>query len=179
MDAEESAPEGDKATRQGRAAVMDLVSEQGEGPEHQEDVEVGTGPGGEGGGRRCAHVHPSGKPCGGYAIAGSARCFAHDPEQAAKRDDARHRGGQAGRVVTVAESSVSVRSLGDVLTLVETTINDVRSGRVDVRVANAVGYLANVAVKVIAQSDLESRLEALESILEPERRRAVSLRRGA
>jgi hypothetical protein len=72
-----------------------------------------------------------------------------------------------------------VRSLGDVVALVEETINDVRCGRVDVRVANAVGYLANVALKAIAQSDLEVRLEALEAVLEPERRRAVSLRRGA
>jgi hypothetical protein len=69
--------------------------------------------------------------------------------------------------------------LGDVVTLVETTINDVRAGRVDVRVANAVGYLANVAIKAIEQSDLEARLEALESVLEPERRRSVALRKRA
>jgi hypothetical protein len=129
-------------------------------------------------GRRCAHVHPSGKPCGGFAVSGSRFCFAHAPEQAAKRDAARRRGGQAGRVATLPESDVAVRSLPDVVTLVETTVNDVRAGRVDVRVANAVGYLANVALKAIAQSDLEARLEALEAVLEPERRRAVSLRRG-
>jgi len=131
------------------------------------------------GGQRCAHAHPSGKSCGGFAVAGSRFCFAHDPTQAAKRDAARRRGGQAGRVVTLAESSIPVRSLGDVLALVEATINDVRAGRVDVRVANAVGYLANVAMKAIEQSDLEAHLEALESVLEPERRRAVSLRREA
>jgi hypothetical protein len=79
----------------------------------------------------------------------------------------------------VSDSDLSVRSLGDVLTLVELTINDVRSGRVDVRVANAVGVLANVAARVIERSDLEARLEALESVLEPERRRAVAGRRRA
>jgi hypothetical protein len=129
--------------------------------------------------RRCARVHASGRPCGGFAIAGSAYCFAHDPGSAVKRDTARRRGGQAGRVVTLAESNVAVRSLADVVTLVEATINDVRAGRVDVRVANAVGYLANVAIKAIEQSDLEARLEALESVLAPERRRSVALRRRA
>lgn len=130
-------------------------------------------------GRRCAHVHPSGRACGGFAVAGSEHCFAHAPDQEAKRADARRRGGQAGRIVTILESDLSVRSLGDVLALVELTVNDVRAGRVDVRVANAVGVLANVAARVIQQSDLEARLEALESVLEPERRRAVSSRRRA
>ena len=130
-------------------------------------------------GRRCAHVHTSGKSCGGFAVAGSAHCFAHDPGLAAKRDEARRRGGQAGRGVTLAESSLPVRSVSDVVALVELTVNDVRCGRVDVRVANAVAYLANVAIKAIEQSDLESRLEALESVLAPERRRAVAHRRRA
>jgi hypothetical protein len=129
-------------------------------------------------GRRCAHVHATGKPCGGFAVRGSRFCFVHAPEQAAKRDAARRRGGRAGRVATLPASNVSVRSLVDVVALVEETVNDVRCGRVDVRVANAVGYLANVALKAIAQSEREARLEALEAVLEPERRRAVSLRRG-
>ena len=128
-------------------------------------------------GARCAHVHQSGKGCGGYAIAGSAYCFAHAPEQATKRDDARRRGGQAGRMATVPASAVTVRSLGDVVGLVEATINDVRAGRVDVRIANAVGYLANVAIKAIERSDTEQRLEALEAVLDPDRARAVARHR--
>ena len=128
---------------------------------------------------RCMYVHPSGRACGGFRVAGSAYCFAHAPDRADQREDARRRGGRAGRVATVPESDLAVRSLGDVLALVELTINDVRSGRVDVRVANAVGVLSNVAARVIQQADVEARLEALEAVLEPERRRAVSVRRRA
>ena len=128
--------------------------------------------------QHCTHVHASGKACGGFAVAGSAYCFAHDPGQAAKRDAARRRGGRAGRPATLLASDVAVRSLGDVVCLVEDTINDVRCGRVDVRVANAVGYLANVAIKAIQQADLEMRLAALEAVLEPARRQAVAHRRS-
>ena len=138
-----------------------------------------AGPGTRGGGRRCRHVHPSGRPCGGFAIAGSGFCFAHAPEQAAKRDAARRRGGQAGRVTTLPESSVTVRSLGDVVALVEATINDVRTGRVDVKVANSLAILTNVAIRAIERSDLEARLEALEAVLAPEPRHAVAHRRRA
>jgi hypothetical protein len=40
-----------------------------------------------------------------------------------------------------------------------------------------VGYLANIAMKAIEQSDLEARLDALEAVLEPERARAITSRR--
>jgi len=130
-------------------------------------------------GQRCAQTRANGQRCGGFAITGSAYCFAHDPAQAAKRDDARRRGGEAGRIEPLGESNLSLRSLGDVLGLVELTINDVRAGRVDVKVANAVGYLANVAMKAIEGSDLEARLEAIEAVREPDRARAVGRRRAA
>ena len=127
---------------------------------------------------RCSHARADGRPCGGFAVGGSRFCFAHDPDRATARDEARRRGGRAGRVTTLPESSVRVRSLGDVLSLVEESINDVRAGRVDVRVANAVGYLANIAIRAIEQGDLAERLAALEAVLAPERQRRVAARRG-
>ena len=128
---------------------------------------------------RCAHIKANKESCGGFAVAGSKYCFAHDPAQASKRRAAQRKGGEAGRVATLPESSLSVRNMSDVLELMETTINDVRSGRLDVRVANAIGYLANVSVKVIQQTDIEARLEALESVLEPEQATMVQRRRAA
>ncbi len=129
--------------------------------------------------QRCIHTKRNGQPCGGFALAGSRFCFAHDPQQATKRDEARRRGGKAGRVLTLSAADTSVRSLGDVVTLIEDTINDVRNGRMDSRTANTIGYLANISIKAIEQSELEVRLEALEAVLEPERGEAVSWRRGA
>ena len=69
--------------------------------------------------------------------------------------------------------------MGDVLALLETTVNDLRAGRVDTKTANGIGYLANVAVKVIQQTDIEARLEALESVLDADRASALSRRRAA
>lgn len=128
---------------------------------------------------KCAHTKPDKKRCGGYAIAGSKYCFAHDPAQAKKRQEAQRKGGEAGRVATLQESTLTIRTMSDVLELMETTINDVRAGRLDVKVANAVGYLANVSVKVIQQTDIEARLEALESVLEPETLDTARRRRAA
>jgi len=129
-------------------------------------------------GRPCAHAHASGKPCGGFAVSCSEHCFAHDPARAAERDAARRRGGRAGRAATLPDSDVAVRSLADVVALVEATLNDVRAGRLDVKVANAVGYLANVAIRAIQQSELEAHLTALEAVLEPERQDTAARWRG-
>ncbi len=128
---------------------------------------------------KCALIKSDGEPCKGYAVSGSKYCFAHDPAQETKRRAAQRKGGEAGRVATLPESSLSVRNMSDVLELIELTINDVRAGRLDVKVANAIGYLANVSVKVIQQTDIEARLEALESVLEPERAAIIQRRRAA
>ena len=128
---------------------------------------------------KCALIKGNGEQCKGYAVSGSKYCFAHDPAQETKRKQAQRKGGEAGRVATLPESSLSIRNMSDVLELIELTINDVRTGRLDVKVANAVGYLANVSVKVIQQTDIEARLDALESVLEPERATMIQRRRAA
>jgi hypothetical protein len=44
-------------------------------------------------------------------------------------------------------------------------ISDVRSKRLDPKVAGTLGYLANVLMKSIEVADIETRLAALESVL--------------
>jgi hypothetical protein len=58
-----------------------------------------------------------------------------------------------------------MRSVDDVTTLLAETINRVRGGRVDPRVANTVGYLAMALLKALQQGAIESRLQALEAVL--------------
>jgi hypothetical protein len=61
---------------------------------------------------------------------------------------------------------VKVEDCGDVVALISETINQVRKGVIDPRVANAVGYLANVLIKAFEQDELETRIERLEALLE-------------
>ena len=60
---------------------------------------------------------------------------------------------------------ISVESCQDVVKLIAETINQVRRGELDPRVANAVGYLANVLIKATEQGDHEKRLEELEALI--------------
>jgi hypothetical protein len=65
-----------------------------------------------------------------------------------------------------AASDVKIKDCGDVVQLLSETINQVRKGVIDPRVANSVGYLANITVRVFAQNELEDRVAKLEQLLE-------------
>ena len=60
---------------------------------------------------------------------------------------------------------VNIEDCRDVVRLISETINQVRKGQVDPRIANAVGYLANVLVRAVEQGETERRLAEVEAIL--------------
>jgi hypothetical protein len=69
------------------------------------------------------------------------------------------------RTLGVDAPDVKVADCRDVVRLISETINQVRKGQLDPRVANAVGYLANVLIKAVDQGELEGRLAELESLV--------------
>jgi hypothetical protein len=61
-----------------------------------------------------------------------------------------------------------VRNAADVTTLLATTINEVRQGKLDPKIANAVGYLAGVLLRALEIGDLAEPLASLRKQLEGE-----------
>jgi hypothetical protein len=64
-----------------------------------------------------------------------------------------------------AAPDVQVEDCQDVVALMSETINQVRKGQIDPRVANTVGYLANVVIRAVEQGDLERRIAELEVLV--------------
>ena len=60
---------------------------------------------------------------------------------------------------------MTVKDCGDAIALIAETINQVRKGEIDPRVANSVGFLANILIKAVDQVRLETRIEQLEALL--------------
>jgi hypothetical protein len=114
----------------------------------------------------CQAVKPDGSRCRVAALQGSRFCFFHDPAKAADRRAAQSYGGSQNRMKTLDADApdVKVQDCRDVVALVSDTINQVRKGQLDPRVANAVGYLANVLIKAVEQGELEGRLAGLERL---------------
>jgi hypothetical protein len=55
-----------------------------------------------------------------------------------------------------------LKNVGEVVTLLGTTINQVRRGQLDPRVANSVGYLSGILLKALEVDTLERRVAELE-----------------
>lgn len=116
--------------------------------------------------RKCQAQKPDGSPCRTAALPSTDFCFFHDPDQADKRREAQSLGG-SNRMKTLDASTpdVQVASCQDVVGLVSDTINQVRKGQLDPRIANAVGYLAGILIKAAEQGDMEKRIAEIEGLM--------------
>ena len=116
----------------------------------------------------CQGVTADGSQCEAAAIRGTDYCFFHAPSRAAERREAQAAGGRQNRMKTLdpATADMKIDDCGDVVALLSETINQVRRGQIDPRVANSMGYLASITVKVLEQNALEDRIARLEGLLE-------------
>jgi hypothetical protein len=93
-------------------------------------------------------------------------CFFHaHPEKLAALG---RQGGKKNRHGKLADCSllqIPLKSIGDVSGLLEETINEVRRGQLEPRVANAMGYLTSVLLRSLEQGLVEERLAKIEAAL--------------
>ena len=119
--------------------------------------------------KRCKEKNKRGEPCGAFVLRGSDYCFHHDPTKAKERAAARAKGGRArhGRRIgnTGRPELIEIRGMADVVTLLETTINDALSLENSLQRARTIATLANVVIKALEFATLEERVEALELAL--------------
>jgi hypothetical protein len=118
---------------------------------------------------KCKFRKKDGKECGADAQSGKTMCIFHDPTRAADGRRARRMGGiNRSRTAAVLPADVPdnpLRNTQDVSTLLAESINQVRRGELDPRVANSVGHLASILLGALQQGPLEERLARLEAAL--------------
>jgi len=93
-----------------------------------------------------------------------------DPEKRREYQREYQRRRRAGEVKPSRKTSnpdpVQIEKARDILSLLEEVINEVRDTDTDVVVkARCIGYLAGIALRAVEISDLEGRIEALETTL--------------
>lgn len=93
-------------------------------------------------------------------------CRSHDPESAEARRQASAKGGRArGAVVVLPPDATPVKleKPEHVGLLIAETINQVRVGKIDVKVANTIGFLAGIWLKALELTQVADRIEGLEA----------------
>jgi len=108
----------------------------------------------------CQARRKDGQPCRAQAIHGDL-CFAHSPEFAAKRREARQRGGQ-NSAIKIRRQKLAPESLSFIDKVLIDTLNGLLSGEIEPPRAQAVSSLINIALKVSARGGIDARLKELE-----------------
>lgn len=127
---------------------------------------------------KCKGKRKDGKPCQATAQTDNGYCIHHDPDLAEQRQQWKRDGGKAGTLATLrtpkpwrrldGEGDVTIsRTTGpsELIDLLADTIDEVKMGEIDPKIANSVGYLAGVMMKVIQHQAFEERLAAIEEAL--------------
>jgi hypothetical protein len=124
----------------------------------------------------CAAIKPDGSRCKARAMKGSQWCFNHHPDHSQERRHNASKGGKRGGRGRPAGSGAE--GLQDIKDLLKSLTDDVLSGDVERATAIAANQLLNTSLRAIELErkwreieELESRLEALESVLKQREKR--------
>ncbi len=127
---------------------------------------------------KCQSRTRNGSECKATAQAGKDVCVFHDPEQAAIVRQARRAGGvkrsSRTRVLPADTPDVVLKNASDISGLLTDSINQLRRGQLDARIANGIGYLASIQLRSFEQCSTEKRLSMLEASLGLVRAAALS-----
>ena len=116
--------------------------------------------------KKCKHTSDEGGRCNAFALKGKEFCFSHDPESRGKKLEAVKKGGLA-REITIETplAKVSISTPKDVATLLAQTINEVRSGTLDPRIANTIGYLTGHLIRAFEVAEIDGKMEEVRAVL--------------
>lgn len=114
---------------------------------------------------QCQFTKSDGEQCRAKSMAEATFCFSHNPESREDKHLAVVKGGLNSRNLELNLPTLDLKTPQQVIKLLEDTINRVREGGVPPNIANTVGYLAGHLLKAIEISNLDKRIEMVESIL--------------
>lgn len=112
----------------------------------------------------CKFIKSNRELCQAPRIEGSEFCYWHSPEMAAKRAEARKRGGINSRPGKRSNHNglYSIGGVGDIQRALEDALNDVSGLENSHARARTIGYICQILLKALEVGELEKRLEALE-----------------
>lgn len=116
--------------------------------------------------KQCKFINPNtGKKCKAFALE-SGFCFSHDPKQKEAKLVAVTKGGLAPKKVKLNLSPVGIKTVNDVVCVLEETINLVRGGSLPCsNPANTIGFLCSHLLKAIELNTVDTKLELIEGVI--------------
>ena len=117
--------------------------------------------------KKCKVVKPNGKKCNAWAMEDNDLCFTHNPEVKEERLLANQKGGLTPKKNLNPLAPIYLDNPNDVVNLLAETINRVRAGEMDLRVANCIGYLSGHLTKALEVSNIEQKIDLIAKVVLP------------
>lgn len=116
---------------------------------------------------KCEFIKKNGEQCQADVMRDSKYCYLHNPDVPENDKKQSQSKGGKGNLIKIKEPlpPVEINSPHDVVTLLTDTINRVRSGEIDVRLANAMAYLAGHLIKALEVAEVDKRVSTIERII--------------
>ena len=92
-------------------------------------------------------------------------CFTHNPDTQELRQAAVSLGGKTRKRNYDPLPPVEINNGKDVVNLLVTTINEVRAGTIELRVANCIGYLSGHLIKAFEVGDITEKIELINALI--------------
>ncbi len=113
---------------------------------------------------KCNYLKEDGVPCEANAIKGSSLWISHNPDTADLKALAVSRGGQNRKLMAEYGEALEIQSPTDIKNLLAMTISGVWTGKIPAnQPANTIGFLARCYLDACEISELEERLNKIES----------------
>ncbi len=120
--------------------------------------------------RTCRAETGKGEPCRQAPLQESEFCFWHSPDHTTEAAEARRLGGLRRRKENAVSGAYDVEGLATVdqiRRLIEIAVLDTLSMENSIARSRTLGYLGQVALKVLEVGDFQERLQALEAAIGP------------
>lgn len=116
---------------------------------------------------QCKFIKPDGTRCNAHAMSNNNLCYTHNPDISdEEKREAKQRGGRA-RALTIANPLpvLTIKDPNDIVLLIADTINRVRTGELDIKTANCLGFLSDKFLKAFEMAKLNDRVAVLEQVI--------------
>jgi len=121
---------------------------------------------------QCKEIKKDGTQCNANAMSGLDFCYTHNPDiPDEEKKEAQARGGQ-NRALLIDNPlpEIAVVKIDDVVLLLADTVNQVRTGKMNVKIANCLGTLSGQLIKALELAKYADKLDLLEGLLKKRKR---------
>lgn len=115
---------------------------------------------------KCSYILTDSRQCGAFAMDDSDFCLNHNPLARDIKIAAVKKGGLSPKKRrSVNLSAMPIQSKQDVIPFLISVINEVRTGKIDNKTANALAYIGGMLIKAYELADMEKRLSEIETLV--------------